>query len=137
MRSAIVAEARSLLGTPFHHQGRLPGVGIDCVGVLIVVARRLGLVPPDFDVTGYTREADGVSLMARLRDHVVPVMRPQAGDIGVYSWGQHPHHVGILVPYRDDFAIVHALSQSPAMVKETRLLPHMRQRGVFAFPGVA
>ena len=30
----IVAQARSWLGTPYHHQARLKGVGCDCLGLL-------------------------------------------------------------------------------------------------------
>ncbi len=30
---AAIAAARTCLGTPFHHQGRAPGVGLDCIGL--------------------------------------------------------------------------------------------------------
>jgi cell wall-associated NlpC family hydrolase len=30
IRAAVVAEARSWLGTPFHHQGRVKAAGVDC-----------------------------------------------------------------------------------------------------------
>ena len=33
-RADIVAAARSLIGTPFRHQARLPGVGIDCLNLI-------------------------------------------------------------------------------------------------------
>jgi cell wall-associated NlpC family hydrolase len=33
-RPDIVEEARSWLGTPYHHQAALKGVGCDCIGLL-------------------------------------------------------------------------------------------------------
>jgi cell wall-associated NlpC family hydrolase len=33
-RAAIVAEARSWIGTPYRHQASLKGVGTDCLGLL-------------------------------------------------------------------------------------------------------
>jgi cell wall-associated NlpC family hydrolase len=33
-RSAIVAEARTWIGTPYRHQASLKGVGCDCLGLV-------------------------------------------------------------------------------------------------------
>jgi lipoprotein Spr len=40
---AIVAAARSCIGTRFRAQGRKPGVGLDCVGVALFAAAAAGL----------------------------------------------------------------------------------------------
>jgi hypothetical protein len=40
---ALVAEARRWLGTPFRHQGRIRGEGVDCIGLVLEPARALGL----------------------------------------------------------------------------------------------
>ena len=42
-KAEIVAKAREYVGTPFHHQARMKGVGVDCVGLLFGVGRDLGL----------------------------------------------------------------------------------------------
>lgn len=42
-RAAIVAEARTWLGTPFHEQASVKGVGCDCLGLIMGVAAALGL----------------------------------------------------------------------------------------------
>lgn len=55
-RADLIAEARTWIGTPWIHQGRLKGIATDCVGVVICVPRALGLMPPDFDITGYARD---------------------------------------------------------------------------------
>lgn len=44
-RAEIVAEARLWLGTPYHHQGSVLGVGCDCVGLVRGVYR--GLIGPE------------------------------------------------------------------------------------------
>lgn len=53
MREDIVNAASACMGTPFHHQGRLVGVGIDCAGVLVHIFNTLGL--PYIDEKGYPR----------------------------------------------------------------------------------
>lgn len=35
MSEQIAARALGFVGTPFRHQGRLPGVGLDCLGVVV------------------------------------------------------------------------------------------------------
>jgi NlpC/P60 family putative phage cell wall peptidase len=42
-RNAIVREARAWVGTPFHHQASLKGVGCDCIGLIAGVARAFGM----------------------------------------------------------------------------------------------
>lgn len=41
-REAIVQEARSWCGTPFHHEAALKGVGVDCAQLLRAVLVELG-----------------------------------------------------------------------------------------------
>lgn len=43
IRQTIIAEARSWIGTPFRHQGRRKGQGVDCLGLLAGVAAALAL----------------------------------------------------------------------------------------------
>ena len=140
-RAEIAAAALALVGTPYVHQGRVAGHGVDCAGVLIVVARQLGLVPAGFDVTGYTGTADGVSLRRYCQENMTPVARgeEQAGDAVLVHWGGHPQHLGVLVPYRHGgLSIVHALGPDmPARVVESRWLPKMTLVAAFSFPGVA
>ena len=39
----IVAAARACIGTPFRPQGRLPGVGLDCIGLAAWAVRAVGI----------------------------------------------------------------------------------------------
>jgi hypothetical protein len=147
-RAQVVAVARSYLGTPFHHQGRRPGVGLDCAGVPICVSRQLGLVPPDFDIGGYARRPDGRSLQAYCEQHMRRVRFEdiQPGDAVLVSWKDGPpQHLGIIYPHAYDFAdgrrwlgMVHAEEQKHARVIETRLLftRVMRFVAAYALPGI-
>lgn len=112
-RMDIVAEARSWIGTPFHHQARLKGVGVDCAGLVIGVARALGLVPASFDVTSYERSPDGVSLLSYCEEHMQRIGRDEMapGDVVVIRWRQHPQHLGILGDYlHGGLSLIHAYS---------------------------
>lgn len=137
--SEIVQSARELLGTPFHHQGRVSGVGVDCVGLVILVARKLGYVPSDFDFTGYPRYPDGKVLIEQLGLHLIEIAKPnmQIGDIVCVAFDKHPQHVGIIGDYRHGgFSIIHAAGKHGKVI-ETRLMftPAMRFVSSYRFPG--
>lgn len=140
-RAAVVATARTWLGTPWHHQARLQGVGVDCVGLVIGVARTLGLVPPGFDVAAYPRVPDGSSLMHLVHMHMRGLLAGQPmqpGDVVVVRFDADPQHLGILGDYRHGgLSIIHAASD-PGRVIETRLLFSQSMQFVqaFALPGI-
>jgi cell wall-associated NlpC family hydrolase len=98
-RSAWVQGLLAYQGTPYQHQGRLPGVALDCVGPLIVRAREVGIKPAHFDVTGYSPSPDG-SLQPILDEHLIRKPRAELtlGDVVLnrYRLGQ-PQHVAIIV----------------------------------------
>jgi cell wall-associated NlpC family hydrolase len=139
-RTDIVTATRQWLGTPFHHQARLKGVGCDCIGLVIGVARELGLIAPEFDIVGYPRVPDGVSLMALARLHMTQIDRAdmQPGDVVVLSFDKDPQHFGILGDYpHGGLSIIHGAS-NPGRVIETRLMfsEHLKFVAAFALPGV-
>jgi len=94
---ALIACAREYIGTPFHHQGRARGVGIDCVGLVVCAARDSGLAVNDR--TDYQRDPDGVTLVGMIAEQLdpVPLADRRAGDVlafWVVSPGM-PQHIGI------------------------------------------
>ncbi len=141
-RDDIVRVARSYIETPFAHMQRLPGLGMDCAGVLVCAARQLGLVPQDFDVPAYTPVPDGRSMLAWCNEYMKPVSRfdMQAGDAIVVITDKHPQHLAILGDYlHGGFSIIHAANTAhPPRVIETRLLFSRAQRFVAAYslPGM-
>lgn len=106
----ILAAAREAIGTPFVHQGRVVGVGLDCAGLAIHVARRLGV--DHVDVAGYERVPSGGRLEAVLDDQpgiAVQVVRdePQAGDLLLMRFASEPQHLAICAGK----TIIHAYAQ--------------------------
>lgn len=99
----LILTARQCLKTPFHHQGRVPGIGLDCGGLIVHIARTHNLRYND--VMGYSREPDGWSLEACLDSqpgltHVTcsTELARKAGDI-LLLWINRKHiprHLAIL-----------------------------------------
>ena len=54
-RAAVVAEARSWIGTPYHLGADVKGAGVDCAMILVRVFCDLGLVAP-FDPRPYSND---------------------------------------------------------------------------------
>lgn len=54
-RQMIVNEAKTWLLTPWHHEGRIKGAGVDCGMFLIEIFERTGLIP-HIDVPHYPRD---------------------------------------------------------------------------------
>lgn len=142
-RAAVVAEARTWLGTKWVHQHRTKGVGVDCGGLVIGVARVLGLVAPDMDVNHYARVPDGTSLLAHCDAWMqrIAVDTIQPGDVLVLRFDTDPQHLAIVADYvHGGLSIVHALDRAGSgSVIEHRLDPANRARVVAAYslPGVA
>lgn len=95
LQQRIIAAARECLGTPFRHQGRIAGMGLDCAGLAVHVIRALGL--PFTDERGYSRlphkgrlqaAIDAQPSLARVRDAA-------PGDVLLIRIGSEPSHVAI------------------------------------------
>jgi cell wall-associated NlpC family hydrolase len=90
----IVETARTWLGTPFHHQGRVKGAGVDCIGLVIGVARELGIWAPDFDYRDYGRQPNNGVLLREISKHCEPCTMEE-GCILLMRWFKEPQHVAI------------------------------------------
>lgn len=104
MRDRIVAAARGWLGTPFHHQGRLKGVGVDCAGVIVGVTKELGIV--EVDVQGYGHRPDSRELERICHQHMtpVPVDHAKPGDVLLIQIDKAPQHLA----FRTDVGMLHS-----------------------------
>ncbi|HSX49945.1 MAG TPA: NlpC/P60 family protein [Cellvibrio sp.] len=94
----VVAAARACIGTPFRHQGRVPGLGLDCAGLGIVAAKAVGIEIKDF--SGYPRlPFDG--MLKKMFDEQINLKRVEKndaspGDVLLMRIEQAPQHVAIL-----------------------------------------
>lgn len=116
-RAAVVAEARSWVGTPYADNCGLKGAGTDCGQILIKVFAAAGLIE-DFS-TGYyapqhhmhsTEERYLSFIMARAREIEGS---PKPGDIVMFKLGKVFSHGGIIIGWP---MIVHALRPGGTMI---------------------
>ena len=89
LADAIVAEARTWLGVPWRHQGR-SRAGVDCAGLVVLVARALELA--DYDSTVYGRRAQGQGFVEHFRGHMdgIAVTQARPGDVLVFADQAYP-----------------------------------------------
>jgi len=115
MKDRIILAARECLGTPFRHQGRTVGHGLDCVGVAIHVARRLYLSHEDSK--GYGRNpTDGLlqdALEAQICLERVALVEWESADLLLMRFDIEPQHVAIWTGE----TIIHAYAQSRKCVE--------------------
>jgi NlpC/P60 family putative phage cell wall peptidase len=126
-RAAVVAEARSWLGTPYRHQGRAKGVACDCLGLISGVGRALGLI--DRDARGYSPSPDGKSLKAACDRYLVPVESGGAPAPGMVAllWVQNrrtPQHMAIVTRLADG---------RPGLIHAHQMLGEVKEHGLDAF----
>jgi len=92
----IVAAARSFLGTPFRHLGRVPGKALDCAGLSKSVAGAFGLSVDDREAYGRTPANGLLETMLDAQTCLVRVSRqPQAGDLLLMKFKGDPQHLAI------------------------------------------
>ena len=125
--------ARELIGTPFQHQGRKRGVGIDCAGVPIYVLNRLNLA--DLDVSNYPRLPNG-RMIEKIEKYCQKISL-QSGALVVYRISAQPQHVGIVSEYMGGLGLIHAWDVAQEVV-EHRLPEEWNSRlvGCYGLPGV-
>lgn len=134
LRAAIVFEARTWLGTPFHHQGRVKGVGVDCAGVPIGVAQALGLAWNDR--AGYGRVPRGGVFQAVVAETLQRIALEDVlpGDLMTFAWRSEPQHIA-LVSQRDPLRILHAWQDAGQCVEnDLDATWRARLRGCWRWP---
>ena len=113
----LIKQARTWIGTPFHHQGRLKGKGCDCLGMLIGVADELKLEHAGksiaaLDNTHYSRSPNVSELLSKMAENLqeIELTSMQIGDIALMKLGGNPQHLGIITDYiNGGFGILHAI----------------------------
>lgn len=133
----VVTEARTWIGTRYHHQARLKQVGVDCVGLVIGVARELDLIARDFDVGGYSPTPDGTSLKRGCAEFLDAVslgdVRP--GHVLLLRFRREPQHMAIVADYlHGGLSMIHADGGAATnRVVENRVDEKWRSRVVAAY----
>lgn len=141
-RSEVIGVARSMVNTPWRHQGRLPGpsesAGVDCVGLVVCTGWGLGLTT--FDTTDYSRHADWGKFLGYFRQECdeIPLSKMGPGDIICLRDKQYPCHCAIVGQYPDGaLSLIHAFATRRKVVEERFTEEWMKLRvAAFRFRGV-
>jgi NlpC/P60 family putative phage cell wall peptidase len=105
LRQAVVAEARSWIGTPFHHAARVKGAGVDCLMLLAEVYERAGVaahIAPPFYVPDWHLHQGAERYMEGLLRYARPIAAPPQGpgplpgDIALFRFGRTFSHGAIV-----------------------------------------
>lgn len=121
-RDSFVAAARAQKGVRFQHQGRLPGVGLDCAGLVIVAAKAAGIELKDNTTYGHRPPADLLMSLV-LENGMTPVRRVdiRPGDLVVLTFDNNPQHIAIVseVPEGGSPRIIHANAKMRKVVEHS------------------
>lgn len=134
--AAVVAEARRWLGTPYRHQARLLGVGVDCAGLVLGVGRALGLV--DFDYHDYSASPHRGMLRGICDQRFLRLDDVEPGCILLMSFVADPAQEQHLAIFTGEGSIVHAYAHAGACVEHRYSNAwSARTRQVYRYAGVA
>lgn len=129
IKKAVTA-AQGALGTPFHHQGRASGIGLDCIGLIVHALKASGFEVAD--QTDYGRKPESTRLIAALERHGFrQVEKIAAGDVLVFRITYAPQHVALAV---SNARMVHAYAPAGRVV-ETEIGDSWRRRlaGIYRY----
>lgn len=119
-RAAVVAEARSWIGTPYHNCADIKGVGVDCGMLLVRVFVDLNLCP-SFDPRPYPVDwhlhRSEERYLGFIFDRGAETAQPQPGDVMVFRYGRCYSHGGI-VTAAAPLRIVHAYYQARMVIED-------------------
>ncbi|WP_428493729.1 C40 family peptidase [Rhodopila sp.] len=128
-RAAIVAEARTWVGTKYHVLGQLKRVGVDCMTLVVLVAKACGLLG-DFEIKYYSPQFNLHRSTETYLDGVLKYCRevetPQPGDIVLWKFGRCYSHGAIVVDWP---TVIHA------HVKQGVVMENVEQAGWLTMNG--
>lgn len=127
----LIAAARGMIGTPWVHQARQPGVGLDCIGLIVCALRACGATPPDR--TDYSRTPSGL-LLPLLGRHCGSPTAWAPGRLAVYRIMAEPQHLALI----GGETIIHTSLETGRVVEHAEGARWARRRvAVYAIPGVS
>ena len=108
-RSAVLVEARRWIGTPYHHMGRIRGVGVDCATFPAEVYAAAGVIAPvtiDFYPPDWHLHRASERYLHRVLEHAAEVDSPEPGDFTLWRIGRAFAHGAIVIAWP---RIIHAV----------------------------
>jgi len=136
-REEIVAEARTWIGTPWKHQGRLKGRSCDCLGLIVGVLQKF---EPDLrgfkDTRDYSHTPDVREAEKLLETYLAKIPREEAkpGDILRFYFDKDSLHLGFVTQK----GMIHAYNLAGRKVTEHAIPPDWQCKivRVYRIPGI-
>ncbi len=110
-RLAVIEEAKTWIGTPYHHQARVKGScgGVDCLTLLAEVYERAGIIDRA-DPGNYSEQwmlnRDEEKYIDGLLEYCIEVQMPDMADIAVWRIGRTYSHGAIVLSW--PHLVIHA-----------------------------
>jgi len=133
----VAAAARGWLDVPWRHQGR-SARGVDCAGLVVLVARELSLA--DHDLSAYGRHAQGLAFLEPFRAAMdpIPIDAAEAGDVLVFADAAYPCHCGFVSRRHWHLHLIHAHASRRKVIEEPLAGEWLaKRRAAFRFRGLA
>lgn len=116
-RAAVLREARTWLGTPYVHSGRVKGVGVDCLTLLAGVYQEAGLVErvpiPNYPHDWHLHRAEQLYMNGLLK-YMKETATPKPADIVLWQFGRCFSHGAIIVNWPN---VIHAYVKSRCIIE--------------------
>lgn len=115
--------AHRFIGTPYQHQGRAPGAGLDCIGLVVESLNAAGIQVPGLpvDYSHIPKPRVILSNIARYCDEVTDM---QPADIIVMALRTHAQHLAL---YVGENQIIHSYMAAGKVVKH-ELTPNYKNK---------
>lgn len=115
-RQAVIDEAMTWMGTPYHHEATVKGAGVDCAQLLRLVYKEAGVIddflypqyPPD-----WMQHRSEEKYLSFVVDRAEQVEIPLPGDAVVYKVGRCFAHGAIIIEWP---SIIHASNRDREVV---------------------
>jgi NlpC/P60 family putative phage cell wall peptidase len=123
LRQKVIEEARSWIGTPFHHQAKLKGYGCDCVGLILGVGATFGFTiePHRWEpFRNYARAPNPRKMTEAMNLFLNPISRDEVtiADVLFLEWRKDmPMHLAIVSEDHGEPTLIHALMEMGKVIE--------------------
>ncbi len=117
-RQAVVAEAMTWIGTPFHFKAKIKGVGCDCLTLITESFGQCGVIVnpdlPDYQGQWHLHRSEELYIVG-LERYCKQIDEPMPADIALFHCGRTYSHAAIVTLWP---MIVHSVSLTGAVLTD-------------------
>lgn len=138
LRAAIITEALTWEETPYHHHACLKHVGVDCIHLIVGIAKAVGVLDASYTPPIYSEQWHLHNTRELLKEGILacggtPTTQPAPGDILLFRFALAASHAAILLPGQ---FIIHAVMNKRVTRQRYTIAWQKRFDSAYRFPGV-